>query len=307
MDTNKGTTDLGTLIGLLAGLGIILIGIIQSGGKLYWFFNFNSLLIVLGGTFAATMVNLPLRAVGNIFNVLQNVFRGEDYDYIGIIEEIVQKAQKARKDGLLSLEADLPTMRDGFFKNGIELAINERESSRLRTFLNLEMNNISSRHVAGQEMFLYMASYAPAFGMLGTVLGLIIMMNNFSSGGGGMEITASYDVAERFADLLSGMGLALITTFYGVFMANMIFLPIGGKLKRRSENEMMLKSIVVEGIISIHAREHPILIKEKLMTFAPSQFRYNAEIEISEEKPSSSLSAIKEKMEEQREEPSDEE
>ncbi len=307
MDTNKGTTDLGTLIGLLAGLGIILIGIIQSGGKLYWFFNFNSLLIVLGGTFAATMVNLPLRAVGNIFNVLQNVFRGEDYDYIGIIEEIVQKAQKARKDGLLSLEADLPMMRDGFFKNGIELAINERESSRLRTFLNLEMNNISSRHVAGQEMFLYMASYAPAFGMLGTVLGLIIMMNNFSSGSGGMEITASYDVAERFADLLSGMGLALITTFYGVFMANMIFLPIGGKLKRRSENEMMLKSIVVEGIISIHAREHPILIKEKLMTFAPSQFRYNTEIEISEEKPSSSLSAIKEKMEEQREEPSDEE
>ena len=307
MDTNKGTTDLGTLIGLLAGLGIILIGIIQSGGKLYWFFNLNSLLIVLGGTFAATMVNLPLRAVGNIFNVLQNVFRGEDYDYIGIIEEIVQKAQKARKDGLLSLEADLPMMRDGFFKNGIELAINERESSRLRTFLNLEMNNISSRHVAGQEMFLYMASYAPAFGMLGTVLGLIIMMNNFSSGGGGMEITASYDVAERFADLLSGMGLALITTFYGVFMANMIFLPIGGKLKRRSENEMMLKSIVVEGIISIHAREHPILIKEKLMTFAPSQFRYNTEIEISEEKPSSSLSAIKEKMEEQREEPSDEE
>ena len=307
MDTNKGTTDLGTLIGLLAGLGIILIGIIQSGGKLYWFFNLNSLLIVLGGTFAATMVNLPLRAVGNIFNILQNVFRGEDYDYIGIIEEIVQKAQKARKDGLLSLEADLPTMRDGFFKNGIELAINERESSRLRTFLNLEMNNISSRHVAGQEMFLYMASYAPAFGMLGTVLGLIIMMNNFSSGGEGMEITASYDVAERFADLLSGMGLALITTFYGVFMANMIFLPIGGKLKRRSENEMMLKSIVVEGIISIHAREHPILIKEKLMTFAPSQFRYNTEIEISEEKPSSSLSAIKEKMEEQREEPSTEE
>ena len=307
MDTNKGTTDLGTLIGLLAGFGIILIGIIQSGGKLYWFFNLNSLLIVLGGTFAATMVNLPLRAVGNIFNVLQNVFRGEDYDYIGIIEEIVQKAQKARKDGLLSLEADLPMMRDGFFKNGIELAINERESSRLRTFLNLEMNNISSRHVAGQEMFLYMASYAPAFGMLGTVLGLIIMMNNFSSGGDGMEITASYDVAERFADLLSGMGLALITTFYGVFMANMIFLPIGGKLKRRSENEMMLKSIVVEGIISIHAREHPILIKEKLMTFAPSQFRYNTEIEISEEKPLSSLSAIKEKMEEQREEPSDEE
>ena len=302
MDSNKGTTDLGTLIGLLAGMTIIVIGILQSGGKLFWFFNFNSLLIVVGGTFAATMVNLPLKAVKNVFNILKNVFKGEDYDYVGIINEIVEKAQKARKDGLLSLEADLPNMREGFFKNGIELAINERESSRLRTFLNLEMNNIASRHIAGQELFLYMGSYAPAFGMLGTVLGLIVMMNNFAGRDISSEISASYDVADRFAELLSGMGLALITTFYGVFMANMIFLPIGGKLKRRSENEMMLKSIVVEGIISIHAREHPILIKEKLMTFVPSFVRYQPEEIVTESKPKSSLSAIKEKMEERKEE-----
>ncbi len=302
MDSNKGTTDLGTLIGLLAGMTIIVIGILQSGGKLFWFFNFNSLLIVVGGTFAATMVNLPLNAVKNVFNILKNVFKGEDYDYVGIINEIVEKAQKARKDGLLSLEADLPNMREGFFKNGIELAINERESSRLRTFLNLEMNNIASRHIAGQELFLYMGSYAPAFGMLGTVLGLIVMMNNFAGGDISSEISASYDIADRFAELLSGMGLALITTFYGVFMANMIFLPIGGKLKRRSENEMMLKSIVVEGIISIHAREHPILIKEKLMTFVPSFVRYQPEEIVTESNPKSSLSAIKEKMEERKEE-----
>ena len=271
MDSNKGTTDLGTLIGLFAGITIIVIGILQSGGKLYWFVSFNSILIVVGGTLAATMVNLPLKAVKNLFNILKNVFKGEDYDYVGIINEIVEKAQKARKDGLLSLEADLTYMREGFFKNGIELAINERESSRLRTFLNLEMNNITSRHIAGQELFLYMGSYAPAFGMLGTVLGLIVMMNNFA--GSGEEVSASYDVSEKFAQLLSGMGLALITTFYGVFMANMIFLPIGGKLKRKSENEMMLKNIVVEGIISIHAREHPLLIKEKLMTFVPHSLR----------------------------------
>ena len=263
--------DLGTILGLVAGIGIIVVGIIQSGGELFWFYNFNSILIVLGGTLAATLVALPLKAVGNIFNILKKVFIGEQYDYIGTIEEIVEKAQKSRKDGLLSLEADLPNMKAGFFKNGIELAINERESSRLRTFLNLEMNNIQSRHIAGQELFLYMGTYAPAFGMLGTVLGLIVMMNNFA--GSGEESSASYDVAEKFAQLLSGMGLALITTFYGVFMANMIFLPIGGKLKRKSENEMMLKNIVVEGIISIHAREHPILIKEKLMTFVPYSLR----------------------------------
>ena len=275
MNKNSGTTDLGTLIGLLAGIGIIILGIISAGGEIAWFWNFNSILIVLGGTFAATMVNLPLKAVTNVFNILKNVFRAEDYNYTGIIEEVVKKATKARKDGLLALEADLSTMEDGFFKNGIELAINERDAKRLRTFLNLEMNNIQSRHIAGQELFLYMASYAPAFGMLGTVLGLIIMMMNFTSGGGDLDLGADYSVAERFSELLRGMGLALITTFYGVFMANMIFLPIGGKLKRRSENEMMLKNIVVEGIISIHAREHPILIREKLMTFVPSQYRYN--------------------------------
>ena len=304
MDSNKGTTDLGTLIGLFAGITIIVIGILQSGGKLFWFFSFNSILIVVGGTLAATMVNLPLKAVRNLFNILKNVFKGEDYDYVGIINEIVEKAQKARKDGLLSLEADLPNMREGFFKNGIELAINERESSRLRTFVNLEMNNIASRHIAGQELFLYMGSYAPAFGMLGTVLGLIIMMNNFAGGDVNSD-RASYDIADRFAELLSGMGLALITTFYGVFFANMIFLPIGGKLKRRSENEMMLKSIVVEGIISIHAREHPILIKEKLMTFVPSFVRSQPKEIIKESKMQSSLSALKEKMEDRKEEGSD--
>ena len=275
MNQNDGTTDLGTLIGLLAGISIIILGILSAGGEIAWFWNFNSILIVLGGTFAATMVNLPLKAVTNIFNILKNVFRAEDYDYTGIIEEVVNKATKARKDGLLSLEADLSGMKDGFFKNGIELAINEKDTKRLRTFLNLEMNNIQSRHIAGQELFLYMASYAPAFGMLGTVLGLIIMMMNFTTGGSDIDLGADYSVADRFSELLRGMGLALITTFYGVFMANMIFLPIGGKLKRRSENEMMLKNIVVEGIISIHAREHPILIREKLMTFVPSQYRYN--------------------------------
>ena len=274
MNQSKNTTDFGTLIGLLAGIAIIIVGVITGNGKLGWFLDFNSILIVVGGTFAATLVNLPLKAVTNTFNILKNVFRGEDYDYGGIIEEVVTKATKARKDGLLSLEADLENMRDGFFKNGIELAINERDVNRLRTFLNLEMNNINSRHLAGQELFLYMASYAPAFGMLGTVLGLIIMMNNFATGDN-EQAKATLDVAEKFAELLSGMGLALITTFYGVFFANMIFLPIGGKLKRRSENEMMLKSIVVEGIISIHAREHPMLIREKLMTFVPSQYRYN--------------------------------
>ena len=158
-------------------------------------------------------------------------------------------------------------------RNGIEIAINERDSARLRNYLNLELSNIQNRHKMGQEIFFYLGSYAPAFGMLGTVMGLIVMMNNFSGGNSADVSSMDFDVAQKFAQLLGGMGLALITTFYGVLLSNLVFLPIGGKLTRKSQEEMMLKSIVVEGIISIHSKEHPLLMREKLMTFVPQSSR----------------------------------
>jgi len=265
--------DFGTLIGLFAGVGIIAIGVLRGGGDLYWFFNLNSVLIVFGGTLAAAMVNYPLKNILGLFGVLKNAFSSDDYDYQGVIGELVEKGEKARKNGVLSLEADLPSIESTFLRNGIELAINERDSARLRNYLNLEMSNIHNRHKMGQEIFFYLGAYAPAFGMLGTVMGLIIMMNNFSGGSVAEINSIDFDVAKKFAQLLGGMGLALITTFYGVLLANLVFLPIGGKLTRKSQEEMMLKSIVVEGIISIHSKEHPILMREKLMTFVPQSAR----------------------------------
>ena len=108
-------------------------------------------------------------------------------------------------------------------------------------------------------------------------MGLIVMMNNFSGGSSADVSSIDFDVAQKFAQLLGGMGLALITTFYGVLLSNLLFLPIGGKLTRKSQEEMMLKSIVVEGIISIHSKEHPILMREKLMTFVPQSSRQDDE------------------------------
>jgi len=265
--------DFGTLIGLFAGVGIIAIGVLRGGGDLYWFFNLNSILIVFGGTLAAAMVNYPLKNILGLFGVLKNAFSSDDYDYQGVIGELVEKGEKARKNGVLSLEADLPSIESTFLRNGIELAINERDSARLRNYLNLEMSNIHNRHKMGQEIFFYLGAYAPAFGMLGTVMGLIIMMNNFSGGSVADLNSIDFDIAKKFSQLLGGMGLALITTFYGVLLANLVFLPIGGKLTRKSQEEMMLKSIVVEGIISIHSKEHPILMREKLMTFVPQSAR----------------------------------
>ena len=277
----KSQFDFGTIIGLVAGLFCIFISmiwpeidrgdiIISEGDswrfeQLLWFYQPQSVFIVLGGVISATLVNYPIKAVINMGGVFKNVVLSEEFDFTGTIDKIVVLAEKSRKDGLLSLEAGLNDIDSVFLRNGVELAINERDSDRLRTFLTMDLNNISTRHIGAQEIILYMAAYAPAFGMLGTVLGLIIMMNKFQMSGETSSI--DFNVADQFSALLVGMGTALITTFYGVFLANMVFLPIAGKLKRRSENEIMLKSIVLEGIISIHGREHPILIKEKLMTF----------------------------------------
>ena len=277
----KSEWDFGTVIGLVSGVICIFVAMVWPEGdtptiiptegsgfrweQLGWFFQPQSVFIVVGGVLCATLVNYPLNAVLGLRKVFKNVILSEKFDFTGMIDNIVVLAEKSRKDGLLSLESGLSEIDSVFLRNGIELAINERDSSRLRTFLSMDLNNISTRHIGAQEIILYMAAYAPAFGMLGTVLGLIIMMNKFQMSGETSSI--DFNVAEQFASLLSGMGTALITTFYGVFFANMVFLPIAGKLKRRSENELMLKNIVLEGIISIHGREHPILIREKLMTF----------------------------------------
>ena len=287
----KSQFDFGTIIGLIAGLLCIFVSmiwpevdrgeIVLSSGdswrleQLLWFYQPQSVFIVLGGVISATLVNYPIKAVANMGNVFKNVILSEKVDFTGTIDKIVILAEKSRKDGLLSLEAGLNDIESVFLRNGIELAINERDSSRLRTFLTMDLNNISTRHIGAQEIILYMAAYAPAFGMLGTVLGLIIMMNKFQMSGETSSI--DFNVADQFSALLVGMGTALITTFYGVFLANMVFLPIAGKLKRRSENEIMLKSIVLEGIISLHGREHPILIKEKLMTFVAMSERNTLE------------------------------
>jgi chemotaxis protein MotA len=287
----KSQFDFGTIIGLVAGIICIFVTMIwpevdrgemiltTHGGwrfeQLSWFYQPQAVFIVLGGVISATLVNYPIKAVINMGNVFKNVILSEKFDFASTIDKIVVLAEKARKDGLLSLESDLNDIDSVFLRNGVELAINERDTNRLRTFLTMDLNNISTRHVSAQEIILYMAAYAPAFGMLGTVLGLIIMMNKFQMSGETSSV--DFNVADQFQSLLVGMGTALITTFYGVFLANMVFLPLGGKLKRRSENEIMLKNIVLEGIISIHGREHPVLIKEKLMTFVAMSERKTLE------------------------------
>jgi len=270
--------DIATLIGLIAGIVLIVFSIAGKEGEAAYFWDFSSLLLVLGGTIAATFVNYPMKNLWSVFRVVKNAFKRTDGSYQDIIDQFADMASKARKSGLIALEPDLPKIQDNFMRKGIELAINEKDQERLRNYLNLELSNIQKRHVIGQEIFFYMGTYAPAFGMVGTIIGLIIMMKNFTmqGGGGSLNIISNafqFDMASQLKTLLGGMGLALLTTFYGLLLANLIFIPLGGKLKRRSEEEIMLKEIMIEGILCLHNRDHPLVVREKLNTFVPLKKR----------------------------------
>ena len=244
--------DLGTAFGLFIGMLIIIFTVLTKNGDPIWFMDFGSVLIVLGGTLSATLVNYPLRNVQALLRILRAAFKRQSIEHLNIIEQLIDKADISRKKGILALEPELESINDKFLKDGLDLAINERDSQRLRTYLELEMSNIERRHSLGQEIFLYMGAYAPAFGMLGTVLGLIIMMKNFASSDPSDLGALEFSVAERFAELLGGMGLALITTFYGVLLSNLVFLPLAGKLKRKSEEELMVTGFWIDGLTRVN-------------------------------------------------------
>jgi chemotaxis protein MotA len=270
--------DIATLFGLISGIALVVYSIAGKEGEAAYFWDFSSLLLVLGGTIAATFVNYPMKNLWSVFKVVKNAFKRSDYSYQNIIDQFAELANKGRKSGLIALEPELAKITDNFMRKGIELAINEKDQERLRNYLKLEISNIQKRHIIGQEIFFYMGTYAPAFGMVGTIVGLIIMMKNFTMQGSGGSLSAmagafQFDIASQFKTLLGGMGLALLTTFYGLLLANLLFIPLGGKLKRRSEEEIMLKEIMIEGILCLHNRDHPLVVREKLNTFVPLKER----------------------------------
>ena len=180
---------------------------------------------------------------------------------MAVIDQICDYAAKARKHGTFSLDKEVQTLPEGYMKDWLDLMITERDPKKLKTYMFTEMANMANRHKNGADFFKKGEKYAPSFGMMGTVMGLIVMMNGFELEG--------KELSETMTDLLGGMGTALITTLYGVLLANFIFGPIAGKLETLSGIEVRHRTVVMEGIMSIHSREHPIIVKERLMTFVP--------------------------------------
>ncbi len=243
--------DIGTLGGIVVGLGLIVWGILSGGAGLGAYIDPGSIIIVIGGTFAASFVAIPMNrmlGIGKVFGKAMN--NGSDNSG-EIIQKVIELANVARREGLLALEEAVSTIEDDFLKKGVMLIVDGTDPELVKTILETEMFYISGRHSGGKKMFEILGSLAPAFGMIGTLIGLVAMLQNLSDPNA----------------IGPSMAVAMLTTFYGSLLANLFFIPIASKLAIRSEEELLVKEIMVEGLLSIQAGENPRIIEEKLKAF----------------------------------------
>ncbi|MAV59067.1 MAG: motility protein A [Candidatus Marinimicrobia bacterium] len=260
--------DFSTIVGLITGVAMIIIAIIDSGGGVEIFTSGSAYLIVIGGTLAATFVNFPFKAVISSFKSASNVFSSEEIQEIYLIDEIVNLGKIKREKGVFGLEKEMKNIQNPFLKNAVELSLGGDKKERLESHLMLELKNSEKRDNNATEIFYQMGEYAPAFGMIGTVIGLIVML-----GSGFTDQSVGSSIGDKYFELLRGMGLALKTTLYGIIISNLIFLPIAGKLGRRSKDRLESREMIVEGALSIHQNDHPIKIREKLEAYISEEDR----------------------------------
>ncbi len=251
--------DIATVVGLISAFGLVLYGIL-SGGSLMIFWNAPSALIVMGGTLGATLINYPLKDVMSVVVVAKNVFFHRLESPSELIRTLVNFGAMARKGGILSLEESIKEVEDEYFSKGLQLVVDGIDITAVREVLESEVEFTSDRHKLGAEIFTTLGAFAPALGMIGTLVGLVQMLQNL----------------EDPSMIGPAMAVALITTFYGALMANLVFLPIAGKLKTRSKEEMLIKGLILEGIVSIASGENPRIMEQKLQTFlAPRTREYS--------------------------------
>lgn len=249
--------DIATLIGLIAGSCLIVWGMAQGGSGLAIFLNIPSIAIVVGGGLSAVLVSFPMKAVIGTIKVVRNVFMPQVKESAEIISTIVSFAEKARREGLLTLEEDASQLDNEFMSKAIQLVVDGTDPDLVRDILEIELAFLEDRHKLGKEIFDQMGMYFPAFGMIGTLIGLIAMLANLDDP----------------SSIGSGMAVALLTTFYGALLANFIILPIAKKLSVRSQEEVLIRQVIVEGVLAIQNGENPRIVSEKLKAFFPPAMR----------------------------------
>ena len=258
--------DILSIIGYVLAFALVIVSIMMGSdpdtgkttlivAQLKGFIDYGSLAIVVGGTIGAMLISYPASIFKNIPKHLKIVFMPPKYNPVAYIEQITEFAKEARINGLLALEEKMNSCEDQFMKNALMLVIDSVEPEKIKQVLETELDYLEDRHSQAQGFYMKMAEFAPAFGMAGTLIGLINLLANMSD-----------------ADALAAnMAVALVTTFYGVIMANLMGKPVANKLKKRHEEEMLCKVIISEGVQSIQDGDNPQFIEEKLMRLLPSK------------------------------------
>ena len=244
--------DIATFIGLVAAFGLVLFGI-MLGGALASFVNAPGALIVIGGTLGATLVNFPLKQILNTGRVVAKAFFDKSQDPLTLIQELLDYAQTVRKEGVLALEDRVEQLENPFMKKGLQMAIDGQEPEVVEAILQNEVEKMENRHETGASVLDVMGTLSPAFGMIGTLIGLVQMLQSM----------------EDPSTIGPSMAVALLTTFYGALMANAVFIPLAGKLRARSEEEVLNYQIIVTGVRNMVAGENPRIIEQKLLAFMP--------------------------------------
>lgn len=253
--------DLNSVIGIVLCFGLVLVAMAVGPGGVAIFIHIPSMAIVLGGTIAVTMLAFQPADLKPVIKIMLLNFVRKTSTPTEEIDRIVTYANLARKEGLLALETKLQEVDDKFFAKGIQLVIDGFNAETVRDIMELEAEWQGQRHSAGRKIMDQMGAFAPAFGMIGTLVGLVQMLQDLSDPGA----------------IGIGMATALLTTLYGAMAANMVFIPLAGKLEMVAKTESLLRNLMIEGVVAIQSGEKPQLIKEKLKGFLPPGVRSTIE------------------------------
>jgi chemotaxis protein MotA len=249
--------DLATIIGLVLAWGALVGALLMDGGDVKALVNIPAALLVFGGTLGAATISFKMNQIAGLPNILKQAFKEKTQDVAGVIEILVRFAERARREGLLVLEDDVSQVDDEFLQRGVRLAIDGTDPEMVREILTTEIHFLQSRHKVGESIFTTLGGFAPTLGIIGTVIGLIHMLANLAD-------------PAKMGPSIAG---AFIATLYGVSSANLIFLPIGNKLKARSQDEVLVREVMVEGILAIQAGDNPRIVEEKLKAYLAPRLR----------------------------------
>jgi len=256
--------NISTIFGIFITFAMIVFSILVTGSTILTFIDIPSVILVVLGPFCVLFTSGTISDTLSIFSIMNITMKVPNYNERGIITKLMAMSEKARREGLLALEEELEDLDDEFMKKGMRLVVDGTDAEIIRSLMENELNQMQSRHSAKIDAMNLWAAMAPAFGMLGTVVGLIGMLKNL----------------EDKSALGPNMAVALITTFYGSIMANALLLPVIAKLKTYDGMEAKVKEMQIEGVLSIQAGDNPRILATKLLSYLNPTDRKAVEAEV---------------------------